>query len=53
MAADRVKSALEIDSEMIVTACPFCETNLNSGAKQIGSQIRVVDIVDLIAERLK
>jgi heterodisulfide reductase subunit D len=53
MAADRVKSALEIDAEMIVTACPFCETNLISGAKQIDSSIRVVDVVDLLADSLK
>lgn len=53
MAADRVKSALKIDAEMIVTACPFCETNLSAGAKLIDSSIRVVDVVDLLAESLK
>ncbi|MFW9806039.1 MAG: (Fe-S)-binding protein [Candidatus Thorarchaeota archaeon] len=53
MAADRVKSALEINAEMIVTACPFCETNLNAGAKLIDSSIRVIDVVDLLAESLK
>ena len=53
MAADRVRSAEEIDADIIATACPFCETNLNSGAKQIDSSIRVVDVVDLLAERLE
>ncbi len=53
MAADRVKSAEEIDAEVIATACPFCETNLTAGAKQIGSSVRVVDVVDLLAEHLK
>ena len=53
MAADRVKSAIDIDAEIIATACPFCENNLEAGAKQIGSKIRVVDVVDLLAESLK
>ncbi len=53
MAADRVKSAIEIDAEIIATACPFCENNLEAGAKQIESKIRVVDVVDLLAESLK
>ncbi|MFW9833836.1 MAG: (Fe-S)-binding protein [Candidatus Thorarchaeota archaeon] len=53
MAADRVRSAIEIDAEMIVTACPFCETNLSAGAKQINSSIRIVDVIDLLAENLK
>jgi heterodisulfide reductase subunit D len=53
MAADRVKSAIDIDAEIIATACPFCEDNLVEGAKQIESKIRVVDVVDLLAESLK
>ena len=53
MAADRVKSAMDIDAEIIATACPFCENNLEAGAKQIESKIRVVDVVDLLAESLK
>jgi heterodisulfide reductase subunit D len=53
MAADRVKSALDIDAEIIATACPFCENNLIAGAALIDSSIRIVDVVDLLAERLK
>jgi heterodisulfide reductase subunit D len=53
MAADRVKSALDIEAEIIATACPFCENNLVVGAEMIDSKIRVVDIVDLLAESLK
>ncbi|MFW9786340.1 MAG: (Fe-S)-binding protein [Candidatus Thorarchaeota archaeon] len=53
IAADRVKSAEEVGAQIIVTACPFCETNLSSGVRQINSSIRVVDIVDLLAECLK
>ncbi len=53
MAADRVKSAIDIDAEIIATACPFCENNLIAGAALIDSSIRIVDVVDLLAERLK
>lgn len=53
MAADRVKSAEDIDAEIIATACPFCENNLVAGAERIDSSIRVVDVVDLLAESLK
>jgi len=51
--SDRVKSAEDIDAEIIATACPFCEHNLIVGAELIGSSIRIVDIVDLLAESLK
>ncbi|MGD9395754.1 MAG: (Fe-S)-binding protein [Candidatus Thorarchaeota archaeon] len=53
MAADRVKSALDIKAEIIATACPFCENNLVAGAEMIDSKIGVVDVVDLLAESLK
>ncbi|MBY8996537.1 MAG: hypothetical protein KGD60_02305 [Candidatus Thorarchaeota archaeon] len=53
IAEDRVKSAEEIDAEVIATVCPFCEHNLIAGAEQINSSIRVVDVVDLLAESLK
>jgi Fe-S oxidoreductase len=53
IAADRVKNAQEVGAEIIATACPFCESNLRLGAKKINSSIRVADIVDLVAERLK
>jgi heterodisulfide reductase subunit D len=53
MAADRVTNAIDIDAEIIATACPFCENNLEAGAKQIQSKIRIVDVVDLLAESLK
>jgi heterodisulfide reductase subunit D len=53
MAADRVKSAEDIEAEIIATACPFCENNLIAGTEKIDSSIRVVDVVDLLAESLK
>ncbi len=53
IAADRVKVAEGTGAEIIITACPFCETNLNSGADLINSSVRTVDIVDLLAGSIK
>jgi len=50
--ADRIRQALDTGAEVIATACPFCVSNLEGGARQEGSSIGVADIVDLIAERL-
>lgn len=53
IAADRVKDAESVGVDIIATACPFCEHNLREGAASINSRIRIMDIVDLIAERIE
>lgn len=53
VAADRVKGAVSIGAEIIATSCPFCEHNLSEGAERINSSVRIVDVVDLLAESLK
>ena len=53
IAADRMKDAEEIAVDVLATACPFCEHNLKDGASTIESSIRIVDILDLIAENLE
>jgi len=35
---------------MIVTSCPFCQVNLNAGAKKIGSKIKTLDIVQVLEQ---
>jgi Fe-S oxidoreductase len=52
IAADRMKDAEDINTDVIATACPFCEYNLKDGAIRIDSKIKIVDILDLIAERI-
>ncbi len=37
-------------AEILVTTCPFCVLNLEAGAKKIGSDIRVLDISELLME---
>lgn len=50
IAAERVKEALATGAEVLVTTCPFCVLNLQAGAKQIGSSIKVLDISEVLLE---
>ncbi len=47
----RTEDALEIKSQIIATACPYCNTMLTDGikAKEKENQIEVLDIAELIA----
>jgi heterodisulfide reductase subunit D len=53
IAADRMHDAEKVEADILATACPFCEHNLKDGAKAIQSNIRVVDILELLAESLE
>jgi Fe-S oxidoreductase len=48
------KAALEMvrdaGAEALVTACPFCELNLEAAAKNLVSPLAVYDITDLVSE---
>ncbi|MCU0860899.1 MAG: (Fe-S)-binding protein, partial [Methanomassiliicoccales archaeon] len=50
IAAKRVQEALDTGAERIITTCPFCVLNLQQGAKQIGSDIKVMDLAELLAD---
>ncbi|HEX9908703.1 MAG TPA: (Fe-S)-binding protein [Thermoplasmata archaeon] len=47
IAADRVRQAVAAGAEVIATSCPFCQVNLNAGAKKAGLDIKTVDIVQI------
>ena len=51
----RVNQALETNSEVVATACPFCLHMLEDGIKLTDSEsrIRARDISELVAERLQ
>lgn len=53
IAVDRVRTAKEAGAEFLATACPFCEHNLLSGVEIMESRMKVVDVVDLVAESLE
>ena len=47
-----VEAAINAGAEALVTACPFCEMNLEAAARNQDTQIPVYDIVDLVYETL-
>ncbi|MFN3535073.1 MAG: heterodisulfide reductase-related iron-sulfur binding cluster, partial [Desulfatiglandales bacterium] len=49
MASRRVKMALEIGADHIVTACPFCMIHLEDAVKTMGleERLKVVDLMGL------
>ncbi len=47
VAAERVKQFVEAGAEVIATSCPFCQVNLNAGAKRAGLDIKTMDVVQI------
>jgi len=48
---NRTKEALLTNSKIIATACPFCNTMLSDGIKNLAEgEVEVLDIVELIVE---
>ncbi|NWF96576.1 MAG: (Fe-S)-binding protein [Candidatus Thorarchaeota archaeon] len=52
IAADRMASAEVVKADVMASACPFCETNLNAGRELIDSKVGVLDVVELLARSL-
>ena len=56
MGAERVKDALAVGAEIIVSGCAACKDNLRKGAKAIPKdergKIKVMDITELIAKQI-
>jgi len=48
-----VESSVQLGAEALVTACPFCEMNLDTAASSANSKIPIYDIVDLVYEALE
>ncbi|MHA1481546.1 MAG: (Fe-S)-binding protein [Candidatus Thorarchaeota archaeon] len=52
ISADRMQSVEKVGAEIVVSACPFCETSLIAGGKLIDSKVSVVDVVELLERSL-
>ena len=50
---NRVDEALKKSPGTICVTCPFCMTMMEDGVKERGSETRVKDIAELVAEGLK
>lgn len=56
MAAERVRDAMEVGAEIIVSSCSACKDNLRKGIKAIPKEqrpkIKVMDITEIVAESI-
>ena len=50
IAAERIRDAEATGAEILITCCPFCVLNLTQGAKKIGSNIKVMDLSQVLLE---
>jgi Fe-S oxidoreductase len=48
----RTKNLLETQAEVVATACPFCNIMITDGVKAEGASTRVLDIAEIVAEKL-
>lgn len=52
LAFNRVKQAVETKADYLVTLCPTCELNLKNMAAEYNGKIKVLNVLDLVAEAL-
>ena len=56
MASVRVKDAIDIDAEIIVSGCSACKDNLRKGLKAIPKEerpkMKIMDITEIVANAL-
>jgi glycolate oxidase len=56
MAAERVRDALAVGAEIIVSGCAACKDNLRKGAKAIPKQergkIKIMDITEIVSQNM-
>jgi heterodisulfide reductase subunit D len=49
VAKTRIKEAEDTGAEYLVSICPFCYRNLNDAIQSLNSQIKMVDLIELIS----
>jgi Fe-S oxidoreductase len=49
---ERAEELLATGAEALAVACPFCMTMISDGVRAAGSEIPVLDIAEVVAERL-
>ncbi|MCX8043722.1 MAG: (Fe-S)-binding protein [Desulfobacterota bacterium] len=51
-AKERIEEAQETGAEVLVTSCPWCESNLSDGITAAGSQLRVMSLVEIVRQAM-
>jgi Fe-S oxidoreductase len=49
---DKVKEALATGAKRIISACPSCKININDAIREVGADLKAIDITELVAEAL-
>jgi heterodisulfide reductase subunit D len=49
----RIKEALKTGAEIIATSCVFCKTQLNLAIQKMNKEIKVLNIEDIVADRIQ
>lgn len=52
VSTERAGEAIETGAKTVAVACPFCLTMITDGVAAKGSEARVMDVAELLAERL-
>jgi Fe-S oxidoreductase len=52
LAKNRVKEAMETGVENLVSTCPFCYRNLSDALEELNSEMKMIDLVQLIYDSL-
>jgi Fe-S oxidoreductase len=52
-AVERIEEAKSTGAEAIVTACPWCEQTFNEAVREIGSSMKVYDIVEMVEQAIQ
>jgi len=52
LAKSRIKEAEETGAEYLVSTCPFCYRNLSDAIEELNSNLKMVDLVELVLESL-
>jgi len=57
MAAERVRDALAVGAEIIVSGCPACKDNLRKGSRAIPKEdrgkIKIIDITEIVTDAIQ
>ena len=51
--ANRFQEAQETNAEILAVGCPFCMVMMNDASKDVNSEMQVLDVAEIVAERLK
>jgi Fe-S oxidoreductase len=52
IAKSRIREAEETGAEYLVSICPFCYRNLVDAITDMGSQLKMVDLMELVEQAL-